>query len=167
MIFFAVFLCHIEPTCQKLRFYNQNCEFWPLGPLLPFLKGPPNSSKTEIFKKKFFCFSFFFFFFCFFFVAFNFCCMSFTHFPQWDINRRHSFVQLRRGGSSSITKVMQIVLKVMSLADDESLLQKVQEAVDFHVIIEWWLALHEECDFLCVLMGVRDEPLFVYFLRWY
>ena len=50
MIFFAVFLCHIEPTCLKLCFYNKNCEFWPLGPLLPFLKGPPNSSKTEIFK---------------------------------------------------------------------------------------------------------------------
>ena len=32
MIFFAVFLCHIEPTCQKLRFYNQKCEFSPLGP---------------------------------------------------------------------------------------------------------------------------------------
>ena len=52
MIFFAVFLCHIEPTCQKLRFYNQNCEFWPLGPLLSFLKGPTNSSKTKIFKKQ-------------------------------------------------------------------------------------------------------------------
>ena len=50
MIFFAVFLCHIEPTCQKLCFYNKNCKFWPLGPLLPYLKGPPNSSKTEIFK---------------------------------------------------------------------------------------------------------------------
>ena len=36
MIFFAVFLCHIEPTCQKLCFYIKNCEFWPLGPLLPF-----------------------------------------------------------------------------------------------------------------------------------
>jgi len=50
MIFFAVFLWHIEPTCQKLRFYNQKCEFWPLGPLLPFLKEPPNSSKIEILK---------------------------------------------------------------------------------------------------------------------
>ena len=58
IIFFAVFLCHIEPTCQKLCFYNKNCEFWPLGPLLPFLKGPPNSSKTEIFKNyNFFCFT--------------------------------------------------------------------------------------------------------------
>ena len=58
MIFFAVFLCHIEPTCQKLCFYNKNCEFWPLGPLLPFLKGAPNSSKTEIFKNyNFFCFT--------------------------------------------------------------------------------------------------------------
>ena len=55
MIFFAVFLCHIEPTCQKLCFYNNNCEFWPFGPLLPFLKGPPNSSKTEIFKNDIFC----------------------------------------------------------------------------------------------------------------
>ena len=34
--FFAVFLCHIEPTCQKLRFYNQKCEFGPLGPFCPF-----------------------------------------------------------------------------------------------------------------------------------
>ena len=58
MIFFAVCLCHIEPTCQKLCFYNKNCEFWPLGPLLPFLKGAPNSSKTEIFKNyNFFCFT--------------------------------------------------------------------------------------------------------------
>ena len=58
MIFFAVFLCHIEPTCQKLCFYNNNCEFWPFGPLLPFLKGPPNSSKTEIFKNyNVFCFT--------------------------------------------------------------------------------------------------------------
>ena len=57
-IFFAVFLCHIEPTCQKLRFYNQTCKFWPLGPLFPFSKGPPNSSKTEIFKNyNFFCFT--------------------------------------------------------------------------------------------------------------
>ena len=31
---------------------------WPLGPLLPFLKGPPNSSKTKIFKNNnFFCFT--------------------------------------------------------------------------------------------------------------
>ena len=37
---------------QKLCIYNQNCWFWPLGPLLPFLKGPPNSSKTNIFKNK-------------------------------------------------------------------------------------------------------------------
>ena len=50
MIFFLFFFCHIEPTCQKLCFYNKNCKFWPLGPLLPYLKGPPNSSKTEIFK---------------------------------------------------------------------------------------------------------------------
>merc|ERR1739842_65732 len=46
IIFFAVFLYHIEPTCQKLCFYKKNCEFWSLGPLLPFLKGPPNSSKN-------------------------------------------------------------------------------------------------------------------------
>ena len=26
---------------SKLHFYNQNCDFWPLGLLLPFLKGPP------------------------------------------------------------------------------------------------------------------------------
>ena len=58
MIFLAVFLCQTDPTCQKLRFYNQKCEFWPLGPLLPFLKGPPNSSKSEIFKNNnFFCFT--------------------------------------------------------------------------------------------------------------
>ena len=57
MIFFAVFLCHIEPTCQKLCFYNQNCEFLPLGPLVLLLKGPPNSSKTDIFKKNVFCFT--------------------------------------------------------------------------------------------------------------
>ena len=58
MIFFLFFFCHIEPTCQKLCFYNKNCKFWPLGPLLPYLKGPPNSSKTEIFKNyNFFCFT--------------------------------------------------------------------------------------------------------------
>ena len=58
MIFFAVFLCHIEPTCQKLCFYNKNCELWPFGPFLPFLQRPPNSSKTEIFKNYyFFCFT--------------------------------------------------------------------------------------------------------------
>ena len=58
MIFFAVFICHIEATCQKLCFYINNCEFWPLGPLFPFLKGAPNSSKTEIFKNyNFFCFT--------------------------------------------------------------------------------------------------------------
>ena len=55
---FLCFICHIEPTCQILRIYNQKCEFWPLGPLLPFLKGPPNSSKTNIFKNiNFFCFT--------------------------------------------------------------------------------------------------------------
>merc|ERR1711978_518917 len=51
LIFFAVFLCHIEPTCQKLCFYNNNCEFWPFGLLLPFLKGPPNSSKNGNYQK--------------------------------------------------------------------------------------------------------------------
>ena len=30
---FCCFLCYIEPTCQKFLFYNQNCDFWPLGPL--------------------------------------------------------------------------------------------------------------------------------------
>ena len=48
----------LDKICQKLCFYNKNCEFWPLEPLLPFLKGAPNSSKTEIFKNyNFFCFT--------------------------------------------------------------------------------------------------------------
>ena len=40
MIFLAVFLCHIEPTCQKLCFYNQKCEFGPLGPFTLFKRAP-------------------------------------------------------------------------------------------------------------------------------
>ena len=50
---FIIFFCHIELTCQKLCFYDQNCDIWPLGPFLPFLpilKGPVNSPKIEIFK---------------------------------------------------------------------------------------------------------------------
>ena len=30
MIFFNVFLCHIEPTWQKFYFYDQNCDFFTL-----------------------------------------------------------------------------------------------------------------------------------------
>ena len=48
--FFAVFLCHIEPTCQKLRFYNQKCEFGPLGPFCPFWKGPRTHQKRKFSK---------------------------------------------------------------------------------------------------------------------
>ena len=37
---FFLFLCHIEPTCQKLCFHHQNCGFWPFrapkGPFYPF-----------------------------------------------------------------------------------------------------------------------------------
>ena len=27
VIFFPIFICHIEPTCQKICFYDQNCDF--------------------------------------------------------------------------------------------------------------------------------------------
>merc|ERR1711978_530044 len=50
MIFFAVFLCRIEPTCQSLCFYNKNCEFWPFGPLFPFLKGALTHQKRKFSK---------------------------------------------------------------------------------------------------------------------
>ena len=39
IIIFATFLCHIEPTCQKLR------------PLLPFLKRAPELIKNGNFQK--------------------------------------------------------------------------------------------------------------------
>ena len=33
------------------NFYNQKCEFWPLGPLLPFLKRAPELIKNGNFQK--------------------------------------------------------------------------------------------------------------------
>ena len=43
MIFFAVFLCHIEPTCQKLCISMVTIvTFGSLGSLLPFSKASPS-----------------------------------------------------------------------------------------------------------------------------
>ena len=50
MIFFAVFLCHIEPTCQKSRFYNQIVNFAPWAPFALF-KRAPELIKNENFQK--------------------------------------------------------------------------------------------------------------------
>ena len=54
MIFLSVFLCHIEPTCQNLRFCDQNFNFWSLGPLGPFFalfKGAPKLTENGNLKE--------------------------------------------------------------------------------------------------------------------
>ena len=40
--------CHFEPTCQKLCFYDQSCDFWPLwAPLSPFWRVPKLIKKED------------------------------------------------------------------------------------------------------------------------
>ena len=58
MIFFCCFPLSHWAYLPKITFLLPKVWIWPLGPLLPFLKGPPNSSKTKIFKNNnFFCFT--------------------------------------------------------------------------------------------------------------
>ena len=47
------FFCHIEPNCQKLCIYGENCGFRLIS--CPFQKAPLNSSKTKTFKNDIFC----------------------------------------------------------------------------------------------------------------
>ena len=46
----------------------------------------------------------------------------FLGFFQWDISRRHSFVQMRRGAPASISKVMMVSLEILSTSCDDGLM---------------------------------------------